>query len=103
MVIRAEDCTKAVALVEDGRSQRYVAQLLNVVRFLFKEHCNVLGRLEEIHESQAVAENRQLIPAGSSFNLSADVSKLTIRQRLHEVGLKACRTITDPNYSHVIR
>lgn len=30
MVLSAKDCAKAVALVEDGRSQRYAARLLSV-------------------------------------------------------------------------
>ncbi|KAF2887216.1 hypothetical protein ILUMI_18957 [Ignelater luminosus] len=44
MVLRAEDCAKVVALVEDGRSQRYVARVLNASHSTIQR---VLARLRE--------------------------------------------------------
>ncbi|KAF2889411.1 hypothetical protein ILUMI_16763 [Ignelater luminosus] len=44
MVLRAEECAKAVALVEDERSQRYVARVLNASHSTIQR---VLARLRE--------------------------------------------------------
>lgn len=118
MVLSPEDCAKAVALVEDGRSQRYVARVLNVSRSTIQR---VLERFMETgrharrpgcgrkRKTTAVDDrflvlttlrNRHLTSRQTKNQLrevrGTDVSVWTVRRRLQEVGLKACRPAVVP-------
>lgn len=118
MILSAEDCAKAVALVEDGRSQRYVARVLNVSRSTVQR---VLERFRETGRNARrpgcgrkrkttanddrflvlnTLRNRHLTSVETRNQLrevrGTDVSVWTVRRRLQEVGLKACRPAAGP-------
>ncbi|KAF2902189.1 hypothetical protein ILUMI_03998 [Ignelater luminosus] len=65
MILNAEDCAKAVALVEDGRSQR--------------RHLTSVETKNQLHQV-----------------LGTEVSVWTVRRRLRDVDLKACRPASGP-------
>jgi transposase len=118
MVLSAEDCAKAVALVEDGRSQRYVARMLNVSLSTIQrvlERFQATGRntrragsgrkrktaaIDDRFLVVSTLRNRQLTSVMTQNRLrevrGVNVSKWTVRRRLQESGLKACRPATGP-------
>lgn len=59
MVLSATDAARVVALIEDGRSQRYVARFLGLQ---YKEWSNGIERLGCILEDLVLGENVQHRP-----------------------------------------
>lgn len=118
MVLSADNCAKAVALAEDGRSYGYIARILHVHRATIKrvvERFLQTGRytrragcgrrrkttavddrflqvtsLRDRHLTSVQARNQLQEVRGRN------VSVWTVRRRLKEFGLKACRPATGP-------
>lgn len=118
MPLNREDCARAVALVEDGRSRRYVAGVLGVGhstinrvirRFTetgrmtrrpgsgrkrkttaIDDRFIVLRSLRDRHSTSIEMKNRLREVRGT------DISKWTVRRRLAEVGLVARRPAHGP-------
>ena len=118
MVLSVEDCAKAVALVEDGRNYEYVARVLHTHRSTIKrvvERFRQTGQnkrkagsgrkrkttaLDDRYIRNNALRDRHLTAVQTRNRLpevrGKDVNVFTVRQRLHEVGLKSCRPATGP-------
>lgn len=118
MVLSAENCAKAVALVEDGRNFAYVARTLQVNRSTIKrvvERFRQTGRnkrrvgsgrkrkttaVDDRFLEVRTLRNRHLTSRQSRNQLqevrNTNVSVWTVRRRLKNIGLKACRPASGP-------
>ncbi|KAF2888980.1 hypothetical protein ILUMI_17193 [Ignelater luminosus] len=118
MVLSAEDCAKDVALVEDGRSQRYVARVLNVshstiqrVLARFRDTGRFIRRPGCDGKRKTTANNDRFLVFNTPRNChltsvetknqlrevrGTEVRVWTVRRRLRELGLKACVPATGP-------
>lgn len=118
MVLTKENSAKAIALVEDGRNYEYVARILHVHRSTIKrvvERFRQTGRnkrrtgsgrkrkttaIDDRFLHLKTLRDRHLTSVQSRNQLQevrgTNVSAWTVRRRLKEFGLKACRPATGP-------
>lgn len=118
MVLSNEDCARALALLEDGRSYRFVARRLNVSRSTIRRIEQRFGetgsnnrrpgsgRKQKTSDADkrfivlTSLRNRHLTSVQTTSRLrevrGVAVSKWTVRRRLGEAGLKAHRPATGP-------
>ncbi|KAF2904204.1 hypothetical protein ILUMI_01973 [Ignelater luminosus] len=115
MVLSAEDCAKTVALVEDGRSPRYMARVLNVSHFTIQKvlaHFRETGRNirkpgcgrnrkttanDDRFRFLNTLRNRHLTSVETKNPLCkvCGTEMWTVRRRLREVGLKLDLSYSD--------
>ena len=109
MLISESDAAKAVSLIEDGRSQRYVARALEIHRSLIQRAVKRFRETQKYTRKEGSGRKRATSPIDDRFvvlrtlrnrhstavHLQAE-STNTIRRRLKEAGFRSRRPVKAP-------